>query len=106
MSATIHPFRRAADRPPITLTQFMASLALIEATMAWLVSNNLCVIGFGCTRHGPLITIAAQPAAYKLAKGSAERRGYRQIGALRHETWSFSAQGGVEVCWEEVVCVH
>lgn len=105
MIATVHPFH-LADKPPLTLPQFMASLALIESTMAWLLGRQIAILGFGCTRKGPLITVAAHPAVYMAAKGSAERRGYRQVGALRHELWAFSARGGVEVCWEEVVCVH
>jgi len=104
VSATIHPY--PARRAPLTLAQFMASLAVIEATMAWLLGKRIAILGFGCTRSGPVITVAAHPAVYMAAKGSAERRSYRQIGALRHELWTFSARGGVEICWEETVCAH
>lgn len=105
MTATIHRYR-SPDRAPLTVPQFMASLALIESTMTWLLGRQIAVIGFGCTRRGPLITVAPHPAVYMAAKGTAERRSIRQVGALRHELWTFAARGGVEVCWEEVVCVH
>lgn len=102
MSASIHRF----SRPPLTLAQFIASLALIESTMAWLQAHQLCIISFGCTRRGPTINVATHPMAYALAKGQAERLSFRQEGALRHEVWVFTARGGVEIAWEEVVCVH
>lgn len=105
MTATIHRYR-SPDRAPLTVPQFLASLALIESTMTWLLGKQIAILGFGCTRQGPLITVAAHPAVYMAAKGSAERRSFRQVGALRHELWTFAARGGVEVCWEEVVCVY
>lgn len=104
MSATL--LRSRPVQPPLTLAQFVASLALIESTMEWLQRNHLCVLSFGCTRGGPTINVAAHPMAYALAKGQAERLGFRQEGALRHEIWAFTAKGGVEIAWEEVVCVH
>lgn len=103
--SNVHPIK-AAEQGPTTLVRFLASLSLIETTIAWLLSKHVSVIGFGCTRFGPVITVAAHPAAYVAAKGAAERRGYRQIGQLRYERWSFKARGDVEVTWEEVVCVH
>lgn len=105
MSATIHQFAHRRGEP-MTLSQFMASLGLIESTIDWLSRNHVSVIGFGCTRNGPVITVAPHPSVYIAGKGEAERIGYRQIGALRHELWSFKARGDVVVCWEEVVCVH
>lgn len=93
-------------RPPLTLEQFIASLGLIESTMAWLMARQISILGFGCTRLGPCITVAAHPAVYMAAKGTAERRSYQQVGALRHELWSFAARGGVDLLWEEVVCTH
>lgn len=103
MSAAIHRYRPV--REPLTLAQFIASLALIESTIAWLHAHQLCIISFGCTRRGPTVNVAAHPQAYALAKGQAERLRFRQEGALRHEVWVFTARGGVEIAWEEVVCV-
>lgn len=106
MTASIHHYHAPARKAPITLGQFMASLQLIEDTMAWLLANHLAIVSFGCTRRGPTINVAAHPAAYIIAKGQAWRRSFRQEGALRHEVWVFTAKGGVEIAWEEVTCVH
>lgn len=103
MNARVHPFPRRHDQP-LTLQQFMGTLSLIEQTMDWLIKNNVSIVAFGCNRRGPTINVAAHPAAYMLAKGSAERLSYRQVGLLRHEVWAFVARGGVEIAWEEVVC--
>lgn len=105
MSASIHHYRAPARKTPITLGQFIASLQLIEETMEWLLANQLAIVSFGCTRRGPTINIAAQPRAYLIARGQAWRRSFSQVGALRHEVWVFAAKGGVEIAWEEVVCV-
>lgn len=106
MTSLVIPIKRpTADRPPMTLKRLLESLSLLESTISWLGKHQVCVIGFGC-RHRPLVTVAAHPAVYMLAKGSAERIGIEQVGMLRHETWRFAAPGNVEVLWEEVTCVH
>lgn len=103
MTATLHtlPPRKLA-----TVGEFIATLPLIESTMKWLDKNGLEVISFGCTPRGPTINVKAHPTAYMLARGSAWRRSYIQVGINRHETWAFRAREGIEIAWKEVVCVH
>ena len=107
MNALIIPIARpTASRPPMTLKRLVESLPKIESTIDWLISHQICVLGFGCCRSGPVVTVAAHPSVYMLARGEAERIGIDQRGLLRHETWRFAARGCVDVMWEEVVCVH
>ena len=107
MTTLIIPIERpTAARPPMTLKRLVESLPKIEATVEWLLKHQICILGFGCGRRGPFVTVAAHPTVYFLAKGEAESIGHDQRGALRHETWSFFARGNVEVLWEEVTCVH
>ena len=106
MSALVIPFERPAERSPMTLAGVLAALPRIEHTMAWLGRHQIAVIGFGCTRKGPVVTVAAHPAVYMLAHGRAERREQKQVGAVRHEMWSFPTDNQVDIVWEEVVCVH
>lgn len=91
---------------PLTFVQMLASLKDIEAICAWLAKNQVCVLGFRCSRTGPVVTVEPHPRVYALAKGDAYREGFRQVGAARHECWSFKTRRGVTVCWEEVRCVH
>lgn len=101
-TATIHKL----PRPPITLAQFITSLERIETAISWLLGKQIAILGFRCTRRGPCITVAPHPAIWSAARGAAERRSYRQIGALRHELWAFTTREGVDVLWEEVVCAQ
>ena len=93
-------------RDPLTFAQMIATLKDIEAICDWLTKNQVCVLGFRCSRSGPVVTVAPHPKVYALAKGDAERGEFRQVGALRHECWSFKTRRGVLVCWEDVRCVH
>lgn len=103
MTATIYPL---PPRKLATVGEFIATLAILETTMDWLDKNGLEVISFGCTPRGPTINIKAHPVAYMLARGSAWRRNFNQVGAQRFETWAFRAREGIEIAWKEVVCTH
>lgn len=107
MSASVHilPGGRKSLQEPLTLQQMLAGVREIEHTANWLLTHQICVLGFRCSRLGLLITVAPHPRIYILAKGTAERCEFRQIGALRYERWEF-ARSTVRVTWEEVVCVH
>lgn len=109
MSALLIPLRRHEPLPALghgrmTLAGVFAALPKIERAMDWLTKHHVAVVGFGCTRKGPVVTVAAHPAVYILAHGRAERREQRQAGATRHETWSFATDEGVDIVWEETVC--
>ena len=103
MTAYIYPL---PPRKLATVGEFILALAQLESTMEWLDKNGLEVISFGCTPRGPTINVKAHPSAYMLARGSAWRRSYIQVGIHRHETWAFRAREGVEIAWKEIVCVH
>lgn len=103
MTATISPL---PARKLATVGEFIATLSSLESTMAWLDKNGLEVISFGCTPRGPTINIKAHPVAYILARGSAWRRNFQQVGAQRIETWAFRGRDGIEIAWKEIVCVH
>lgn len=106
MSASVHYLRQQPEcRAPLTLVEMLASIKQIKRATDWLLRHHICVLGFRCSRKGPVISVAPHPNVYALAHGEAERCGYQQKGALRHERWEFSSQG-IRITWEEVVCVH
>lgn len=104
MSALIIPIARDKEPAPgpITWRDMLGALERISAAMDWLSAHQVAVLGFGCTRQGPVVTVAASPAVYTLFKARVETVGQHQVGALRHVLWEATAPGNVRVLWEEV----
>ena len=97
---------RREKRPPLNIRQASLALVAIEHTLNWLDRHQVCHRGFGFGPQGAEILAVACPTLYMLAKGAAERCGIEQVGAYCFEVWSFRNKEGVEIFWQEVVCVH
>lgn len=100
--------KERAERPPHDTRpriSFAEAQTRIERAGQWLAAAHLCVLGFvASTVSDPVLIVAAHRDVWTLFAGRAERKGFKQDGALRYEVWEgLDRINQVRVRWQEVV---